>query len=218
MVVNIFDAHSKETFKRRAALLWTINDFPAYGNLSGWSTKGNLACPNCHKDTEFKRLPHGRKWCYMGHRRFLKPDHRWRLNRSCSFGRKVERGPPPNPLSGHDVLEHLSGYPNVEFGKNSKRKRKNGDRYIVHQWKKRSIFFTLPYWKHLLLRHNLDVMHVEKNVCESILGTLLDLPGKNKDSLKARLDLENMKMHDKLQAKKVGDYKYEILLAPYNCT
>ncbi|XP_074300953.1 uncharacterized protein LOC141632293 [Silene latifolia] len=103
--VQTFDAHTKMSFSMRAVLLWTINDFPAYANLSGWSTKGNLACPCCHKDTESKRLPHGRKWCYMDHRRFLKLDHKWRFNRSCSFGRKMERRPPSNLLTGHDVLE-----------------------------------------------------------------------------------------------------------------
>jgi uncharacterized protein YifN (PemK superfamily) len=29
----------------------------------------------------------------------------------------------------------------------------------------------LPYWKHLDIRHSIDVMHIEKNVCESLLGT-----------------------------------------------
>ena len=29
-------------------------------------------------------------------------------------------------------------------------------------WKKRSIFWDLPYWEDLLVRHNLDVMHIEK--------------------------------------------------------
>ena len=33
----------------RASILWTINDFPAYANLSGWSTKGKFACPICNK-------------------------------------------------------------------------------------------------------------------------------------------------------------------------
>ena len=35
------------TFQMRAVLIWTINDFPAYGMLSGWSTSGQLACPVC---------------------------------------------------------------------------------------------------------------------------------------------------------------------------
>ncbi|KAL0377219.1 UNVERIFIED_CONTAM: hypothetical protein Scaly_0839500 [Sesamum calycinum] len=33
-----------------------------------------------------------------------------------------------------------------------------------HKWTKKSIFWDLPYWSTLLIRHNLDVMHIEKNV------------------------------------------------------
>ncbi|WP_316000288.1 hypothetical protein, partial [Listeria monocytogenes] len=40
--------------------------------------------------------------------------------------------------------------------------------------------------------HNLAVMHVEKNVCESILNTLLDCKGKSKDHYNSRLDLTEM--------------------------
>ena len=29
-------------------------------------------------------------------------------------------------------------------------------------WKKKSIFWDLPYWETLRIRHNLDVMHIEK--------------------------------------------------------
>ncbi|XP_059668758.1 uncharacterized protein LOC132313832 [Cornus florida] len=46
--------------------------------------------------------------------------------------------------------------------------------------------------KVLLVRHNLDVMHIEKNVCESIIGTLLNIKGKSKDGLKSLRDLEEM--------------------------
>ena len=48
-------------------------------------------------------------------------------------------------------------------------KRKRG---VANQ---RSIFFSLPYWKDHKLRHNLDVMHIEKNVMDNILGTVLNL-------------------------------------------
>lgn len=44
----------------------------------------------------------------------------------------------------------------------------------------------------LLLRHNLEVMYIEKNVCESIVGTLLNMKGKTKDNLKSRKDLKDM--------------------------
>ena len=29
-------------------------------------------------------------------------------------------------------------------------------------WKKKNIFWDLPYWASLRVRHNLDVMHIEK--------------------------------------------------------
>jgi len=54
---------------------------------------------------------------------------------------------------------------------------------------KRSIFWELPYWKTNLLHHNLDVMHIEKNVFENIFNTVIDVKGKTKDNIKARLDV-----------------------------
>ena len=38
--IDTYDVSKKETFRLHACVLWTVNDFPAYGNLSGWSTKG----------------------------------------------------------------------------------------------------------------------------------------------------------------------------------
>ena len=32
-------------------------------------------------------------------------------------------------------------------------------------------------------------MHIKKNICESIIGTLIDIPGKTKDGVKSQLDL-----------------------------
>ena len=43
-----------------------------------------------------------------------------------------------------------------------------------------------------MLPHNLDVMHIEKNICENILWTLLKVEGKTKDTTNARLDLHDM--------------------------
>jgi len=45
---------------------------------------------------------------------------------------------------------------------------------------KRSIFFYLPYWCKLDVRHCIDVMNVEKNVCDSLIGTLINIKGKKK--------------------------------------
>jgi hypothetical protein len=66
--VKTWDAKEKKNFTLRALLLWTINDFPAYAMLSGWSTKGKFACPYCHKDTDYLWLKFGSKHYYLGHR------------------------------------------------------------------------------------------------------------------------------------------------------
>jgi hypothetical protein len=44
--------------------------------------------------------------------------------------------------------------------------------------------------------HAIDVKHVKKNVCEALIGTLLDIPFKIKDALKAWIDLEEMKLRN----------------------
>jgi len=43
-VFKVFDAYEKVNFNLRALLFCTINDFSAYGNLSGYSVKGHHAC------------------------------------------------------------------------------------------------------------------------------------------------------------------------------
>ena len=54
-----YDASTKRNYCMCVAILWTINDFPAYANLSGWSTKGQFACPICNKDCLLYRLQNG---------------------------------------------------------------------------------------------------------------------------------------------------------------
>lgn len=76
--VEAYDAFIKTCFNLRAILLWTINDFPAYGIRAGCSTKGKKACPLCGKSTHHQWLPHSRKFAYMGHRTFLPPAYTYR--------------------------------------------------------------------------------------------------------------------------------------------
>ncbi|GJW63583.1 CACTA transposable element [Tanacetum coccineum] len=45
------DAATGTHFQMKAAVLWTINDFPARSSLSGWSGQGYHACPTCNEDT-----------------------------------------------------------------------------------------------------------------------------------------------------------------------
>ena len=64
--------------------------------------------------------------------------------------------------------------------------------------------WDLEYWKDLDLRHNLDVMHIEKNICDNIIGTLLNIEGKTKDTLKSRIDLTHLGIRKDLQVQDEG--------------
>ncbi|KAL4025968.1 hypothetical protein IC575_014374 [Cucumis melo] len=75
-------------------------------------------------------------------------------------------------------------------------------------WKRRSDFFELSYWKNLHVRHCLDVMHIKKNVCMNIVGTLLDIPGKSKDGMNSRLDLVEMNIRPELAPMATGNRTY----------
>ncbi|GJS25362.1 hypothetical protein Tco_0453994 [Tanacetum coccineum] len=56
-------------------------------------------------------------------------------------------------------------------------------------WKKFNIWYRkLRYWRHNSVPHCIDFMHVEKNVAESLVRTLLHVSRKTKDGVNARLD------------------------------
>ncbi|CAI8587048.1 unnamed protein product [Vicia faba] len=85
------------------------------GALSGWNTYTGLACPSCNFQTTPLRLKASRKWCFMGHHRFLDRRHRFRLNRN-HFNGEQEMQSPPRTLSGHEVFEQVKDV-EVIFGK-----------------------------------------------------------------------------------------------------
>ncbi|XP_060974565.1 uncharacterized protein LOC133039673 [Cannabis sativa] len=218
--VTTYDVSNKKEFIMRAAILWTINDFPAYGTISGWSTKGYNACPVCNVDA--LSFPILSKISYMGHRRFLPLDHPWRKDKR--YDGKIESRPPPKILSEEDILKQLETVDQFIPGKIPKddngklleevvqrRKRLkvdvNGGKTQKNKpiWSRKCIFWELEYWSKLNLRHNLDVMHIEKNICESIYGTMLCIDKKSKDTEKARLDLQRMNLRKELHLKKQGD-------------
>ena len=71
-------------------------------------------------------------------------------------------------------------------------------------WRKKSVFFVLEYWSFLVLRHNLDVMHIEKKLCDSLVNTILGID-KSKDTDNARKDLASMKIRPALHLFTQGD-------------
>ena len=92
---------------------------------------------------------------------------------------------------------------NTVFGKTQKK-----DKSKTCIWKKKSIFFDLPYWSDLDIRHCIDVMHVEKNVCDSVIGMLLNIQGKTKDGLNIHQDLADMGIRSQLHPRSNGKKIY----------
>ncbi|XP_074374561.1 uncharacterized protein LOC141714968 [Apium graveolens] len=119
--VETFDSLTSENFNLRASALWTISDFPGYAMLSSWSTKGKLACPECHYETSSVNLKHSKKTVNMNHRMFLDPTHEWRLDKK-RFNGEMEMGNSPVPLTGTEIEELLWGYEN-QFGEKTRRKQ-----------------------------------------------------------------------------------------------
>ena len=99
------------------------------------------------------------------------------------FDNTVENDSAPKWYTGKLVFEMVKNI-QVVFGKGTVKgqKRKKTPPPIHMPFKKQSIFFKyLLYWKDLETCHNIDLMHVTKNVFDSIIGTLLDMPRKTKD-------------------------------------
>ncbi|XP_024016169.1 uncharacterized protein LOC112089662 isoform X2 [Eutrema salsugineum] len=204
--VPTFDASLKEIFNMCAVLLWTISDFPGLGNLSGWNIHTGLACPSCNYDATKLRLHHGKKNCFMGHRRFLPQNHSFRKDKH-HFDGFIETREAPITPSGTVIPQKIQDV-DVTLGKkvDSTGKKRHRQEAGKSQWRKSSIFFELPYWKHLLLRHNLDLMHIEKNAFDNLIFTLLDDKGKSKDNLSARKDLQELGIRKELWSDENGRY------------
>jgi hypothetical protein len=82
--------------------MWTINDFPTYGMLSGWSMHGKLACPYCMENNKAFTLTNGGKASFFYcHRHFLPYNHRYRKD---FFVGRVEKDVASSRLSGEEFI------------------------------------------------------------------------------------------------------------------
>nr|XP_011468494.1 PREDICTED: uncharacterized protein LOC101296414 [Fragaria vesca subsp. vesca] len=190
LTVLVPGKYSKTYFFMRAAVLFTVNDFPTYGMISGQTTHGYKECPICIDEVNSSH--HAHRVVYLGSRRWLPPDHPWWYDAQV-FDGTVEHGPKPEGRSGQWILDMLNQH---WFGILSSTRYVNDQNPPTPEefkyWTHMSSFFELPYWLTLKIRHNLDVMHIEKNVCDNILETILDIKDKTKDTAKAHADLQKM--------------------------
>jgi hypothetical protein len=81
-------------------------------------------------------------------------------------------------------------------------------------WKKKSIFWELPYWIILEVRSAIDVMHLIKNLCVNLLG-FMGVYGKPKDTLEARQDLQRSKEQENLHPENIDGGRQYLYPASY---
>jgi Transposase family tnp2/Domain of unknown function (DUF4218)/Transposase-associated domain len=202
-----YDVSKKQNFQLRAALMWTISDFPAYSMLSGWSTAGQKACPICMERSDaFTLTKSGKQSWFDNHRKFLENDHPLRRNkRKFRKNRTVTKDLPPHVRSGEEIFAEIEKLGLLKVT-DMKAEEVNGVIARNSGWRKRSIFWDLPYWRTNLIRHNLDVMHIEKNVFDNVFNTVMNVKGKTKDTSKSRDELGEYCHRPELHADASGKY------------
>ncbi|GAA0145258.1 hypothetical protein LIER_42851 [Lithospermum erythrorhizon] len=98
----------------------------------------------------------------------------------CNWRGKLER-------SLFDMVSYLD---TDVFGSFKQAEHRTLGYFQTHNWKKKNIFWELPYWPKLKIKHKIDFMHNEKNNGENYFFTTMDVKGNTKDTESSREDLE----------------------------
>jgi hypothetical protein len=183
--VVTYDRAMKTNFKMHVWYMYSLHDMPAYGIFCGWCAHGKFPCPVCKAALMFIWLKNGGKYSsFDKHRQFLPLDHQFRRDTKNFIKGVVVKDPPPHMMTGAEAQAQVDALV-----------LKEGEHRFVgygvqHAWTQKSGLRRLPYMKDVHLPHNIDVMHTEKNVAEALCGTIMDIPEKCKDNVKARVDIE----------------------------
>jgi hypothetical protein len=170
-----------------------LHDFLAYGIFCAWCVHRKFSCPVCKAALRFIWLQKGGKYsAFDKHRQFLPLDHPFRQDIKNFTKGVIVIDPPPQMMIGAKVHAQID-----DLKCNEKEGRFTGYGE-EHMWTHKSGLERLPYFDDLLLPHNIDVMHTEKNVTEALWATIMDTK-KSKDNPKARVDLATLCDRPKLE-------------------
>ncbi|XP_024007959.1 uncharacterized protein LOC112083967 [Eutrema salsugineum] len=133
------------------------------------------------------------KQAFRSNRKRLRPGHPYRRRKGW-FDNTIESGSAKRIQSGTEIFESLKDFRN-DFGRPLDKKKGKRNRNDFDEDD------DLP------VRHNIDVMHVEKNVSDALLAILMHSQ-KSKDGLKARKDLEDIGIRRNLHTQVRGKRTY----------
>ena len=168
--VRAIDSSSRtgrRVFTLRAILLWTVNDFRAYGLISGQQTKGYCGCSICVTKTCAVHSNALKNMLYLGNRKWLPPNHRFRRTH-VSFDGHQEMRPVPSRPSRHDIL-HMEEERVAYLGSGG---RQDGEDDLVkqHGVKRVSVLYELPYWA---VSFNSRTPMFTNSLCDSSIKCIL---------------------------------------------
>ena len=144
-----------------------------------------------HGNSQAFTLTNGRKTTWFdNHCKFLPFDHVFKRNKNSLLKNRIEMTPPPPIMTGEQILMKIDDLGlkkviDIDY------EAINGLICKACGWNKWSIFWDFPYWSSNLIRHYLDVMHIENNVFKNVFNIVMHVEGKTKDNEKAR---ENLKV------------------------
>jgi hypothetical protein len=193
--VDAYDSYLKCQFNLCVVDLWSIHNYLAYGKFVGWCVHGRLNCPVCMDKSDAFKLQHSRKVSFFDcHQRFLPLSHEFRGDKeSFQKCKSIRKGSPKRKLREHIVkmLGELKESQNGGFKGYGKKRN----------WTQKSCLCELPYAKALILPQNINLMHQEHNVAESIISMCFDVTGFSKDNINARKDLASLCNRPSLEPK-----------------
>jgi hypothetical protein len=187
-----YDVSRDECFTLHGVILMTISDLPGLGMLASHMVHGKFSCPPCGANVWMKQQKNGHKSCFLGHRKYIDLDHPYRLDVD-SFDGTIELETEPTSYYDRLILDETIVL---------------GDFKASKTYKLVSSLFTLPYWDDNILRYNLDVMHIEKNVFDNFYEIIFNLDGMTKDNLQARRDLVEMNIREDLHPQQKPSGKF----------
>ena len=142
-----------------------------------------------------------RKCIYCGHHAYLKMEHPYRRQKTRFNGQEENRQAPLTITSDY-IIE--SGEKRMQFINDGKICGSKNDPVNDSGVKILCIFYKLPYFKNISIRHTVDFMHTKKNIAFSIIETIFS----TYDTVSSHLDLQELKIRRNLWVEKCGDGKY----------
>ncbi|XP_026410264.1 uncharacterized protein LOC113305446 [Papaver somniferum] len=197
-----WDAHAQEMFTLRAVVLWTINDYPALGTLCGCRYAGYHGCVKAEGafggKQEWETAPEPMTWEEI-YEEVKCIKNSWGKKGMNTQGEDVQATPGKG-----GKMKRIRKTKIERSRKISKEVDRSGEEEEGREttyWSKYNIWQRLlRYWRYNDVQHCIDFMHVEKNVGQSLVGTLLH-NGNTKDGLNARKDLVRLGLKSELHPK-----------------